>query len=83
MRSESGSSVIFTTARSSGSWDCRCRCASRLQLATGAAPDAVARLDRAESELREAIVELRELAHGIFPSGARRRGAGSGRRSAR
>ena len=41
---------------------------ARLQLATGAAPDAVARLDRAESELREAIVELRELAHGIFPA---------------
>ena len=41
---------------------------ARLQLATGTAPDAVARLDRAESELREAIVELRELAHGIFPA---------------
>ena len=41
---------------------------ARLQLATGAAPDAVARLDRAEAELREAIVELRELAHGIFPA---------------
>jgi signal transduction histidine kinase len=41
---------------------------ARSQLATGAPADAVARLDRAEAELREAIVELRELAHGIFPA---------------
>jgi signal transduction histidine kinase len=31
-------------------------------------PEAVARLDEAETELREAIAELRELAHGIFPA---------------
>jgi signal transduction histidine kinase len=41
---------------------------ARSQLATGAPPDALARLDRADAELREAIVELRELAHGIFPA---------------
>jgi signal transduction histidine kinase len=41
---------------------------ARSQLATGAPPNAVARLDRAEAELREAIVALRELAHGIFPA---------------
>jgi signal transduction histidine kinase len=41
---------------------------ARSQLATDAAPDAVARLDGAEAELREAIVDLRELAHGIFPA---------------
>jgi signal transduction histidine kinase len=41
---------------------------ARSQLTTGAPPNAVARLERAEAELREAIVELRELAHGIFPA---------------
>ena len=41
---------------------------ARSQLASGAPPDAVHGLDRAEAELREAIVELRKLAHGIFPA---------------
>jgi len=41
---------------------------ARSQLATGAGPEALARLDEADAELREAIAELRELAHGIFPA---------------
>jgi signal transduction histidine kinase len=41
---------------------------TRAQLAAGAAPDAVALLDEADAELRGAIAELRELAHGIFPA---------------
>lgn len=41
---------------------------ARLQLTIGAPADAVTGLDRAEAELHEAIVELRELAHGIFPA---------------
>jgi signal transduction histidine kinase len=41
---------------------------ARSQLQSGVGPEAVARLDEAEVELREAIAELRELAHGIFPA---------------
>ena len=41
---------------------------ARSHLAAGGEPEAVARLDAADAELREAIVELRELAHGIFPA---------------
>jgi signal transduction histidine kinase len=41
---------------------------ARSQLEAGADPKAVALLDEAEGELREAIAELRELAHGIFPT---------------
>ena len=41
---------------------------ARSHLAAGGEPDAVACLDAADAELREAIAELRELAHGIFPA---------------
>jgi signal transduction histidine kinase len=41
---------------------------ARVQLAAGAGTDVVALLDEAETELRGAIGELRELAHGIFPA---------------
>jgi signal transduction histidine kinase len=40
----------------------------RSELGTDPDPASVARLDEAESELREALAELRELAHGIFPA---------------
>jgi len=40
----------------------------RLQLASEADPEVLARLDEAARELTEATVELRELAHGIFPA---------------
>jgi signal transduction histidine kinase len=39
----------------------------RSQLVTSIAGDAAGELDAAEAELDRAIVELRELAHGIFP----------------
>jgi signal transduction histidine kinase len=41
---------------------------ARTELATGADPEAVSLLDEAGAELRGAIAELRELAHGIFPA---------------
>jgi signal transduction histidine kinase len=41
---------------------------ARAQLATGTDPEVVRLLDEADAELREAISELRELAHGIFPA---------------
>jgi signal transduction histidine kinase len=41
---------------------------ARSQLPRQTNPEAVARLDEAEAELRGAIAELRELAHGIFPA---------------
>jgi signal transduction histidine kinase len=41
---------------------------ARGQLATGTDPEVVRLLDEADAELREAIGELRELAHGIFPA---------------
>jgi signal transduction histidine kinase len=40
----------------------------RSQLPAQAEPETLARLDEAEAELREAIAELRDLAHGIFPA---------------
>lgn len=40
----------------------------RSQLPAKAEPTLTAQLDQAETELREAIGELRELAHGIFPA---------------
>jgi signal transduction histidine kinase len=40
----------------------------RSQLADDGDPAARARLDEADTELREAIAELRELAHGLFPA---------------
>jgi signal transduction histidine kinase len=39
---------------------------ARMQLATNL--NALARMDEADAELRRAIAELRELAHGIFPA---------------
>jgi signal transduction histidine kinase len=41
---------------------------ARAQLATGSRPEAVRLLDEADAELREAIADLREIAHGIFPA---------------
>jgi signal transduction histidine kinase len=41
---------------------------ARSQLATGADPQSVALLDEADTELRMAIADLRDLAHGIFPT---------------
>jgi signal transduction histidine kinase len=41
---------------------------ARSQLPAGEDPRAVALLDEAETTVREAIAELRELAHGIFPA---------------
>jgi signal transduction histidine kinase len=41
---------------------------ARSQLASGADSQALALLDEADTELREAIALLRELAHGIFPA---------------
>jgi len=41
---------------------------ARAQLAIGTDPEVVRLLDEADAELREAIGELRELAHGIFPA---------------
>jgi signal transduction histidine kinase len=41
---------------------------ARSQLTAGADPQTIARLDDADAELRAAIAELRELAHGIFPA---------------
>jgi signal transduction histidine kinase len=40
----------------------------RSQLGSDASPEAIARLEEAEGELRRATAELRELAHGIFPA---------------
>jgi signal transduction histidine kinase len=41
---------------------------ARFKLQSSAAPGQSSRIDRAESELRVALGELRELAHGIFPA---------------
>jgi signal transduction histidine kinase len=41
---------------------------ARGELASGPSPEAVALLDEADAELRAAIADLRELAHGIFPA---------------
>jgi signal transduction histidine kinase len=41
---------------------------ARSQLAAHADPDTAIRIEEAERELREALAELRELAHGIYPA---------------
>ena len=41
---------------------------ARLELGRDPDPSLVARIDEAEDELRTALAELRELAHGIFPA---------------
>jgi signal transduction histidine kinase len=41
---------------------------ARLHLGSDPDPDLLARIDEAEAELRTALEELRELAHGIFPA---------------
>jgi signal transduction histidine kinase len=41
---------------------------ARSELGPSANPSLLARIDQAESELRAALGELRELAHGIFPA---------------
>ena len=65
--SAAGSSAISTTAPSSGSSCSRSHCDSCGASST-AHEEQLARLDAAETQLREALTELRELAHGIYPA---------------
>ena len=82
--SAAGSSATSTTAPSSGSSGSRSRCGSCAHASSSRdAASLERRLDGAEAELRAALAELRELAHGIFPAVLADEGLAAARRGAR